>query len=82
MGSLKLVALVVAAVGGASGLSDLLDRETITTINTALNFASVTMLIRASQRYRREVTPAIRHVETVVDEVLQPRTDGRRHYDA
>lgn len=76
----------------AATVSLTLNHDLVTAINTALNYASVYLLIKAQRRLRNEVTPKLAHVEETVTSVAEQVTQhnaslpstvsgGRRHYD-
>ena len=78
---MAVIGKVLIAAVAAGTLNVALDRDTITAINTLLNFASWWLLIRQQRNLRNEVTPKLEHVEDTVTTVLETRMPGgqRKH---
>ena len=75
-----VTAVIAATLTGA--VSVVLDRDLVTVLNTALNFASWWLLIRAQRNLRKEVTPKLEHIEEVATTALESRKEGgRRRHD-
>jgi hypothetical protein len=79
---MAVVVKVILFTIAAGSVSIALDRDTVTAINTLLNFASWYLLIMQQRKLRREVTPKLDHVENTIDRVLETRQEGgRRKHD-
>jgi MFS superfamily sulfate permease-like transporter len=69
----------------AATVSLTFNHDLVTAINTALNYASVYLLLQAQRRLRKTVTPKLEHVEETVTSVAEHLTTsqpgGRRQFD-
>lgn len=72
--------LLVASFSGSLTLA--VNRDLITAVNTALNFASWWLLIRAQRQLRSEITPKLDTLEEAATQVLDSSMPGgKRHTD-